>query len=71
MESKWAPFRLYKWQTRVANSGILKNDDCCDIIKQICNISLNKYSEHILKYTKKYYDIKVSYRAIELLWSDS
>ncbi len=46
-------------------------ENVANIIKQICNISLNKYSEHILKYTKKYYDIKVSYRAIELLWSDS
>ena len=41
-----------------------------NIIKQICNTSLDKYREHILKYTKKYYDIKVSYRAIESLWSD-
>lgn len=45
-------------------------EDVVNIINQICNISLDKYREPILKYIKKYYDIKVSYKAIESLWSN-
>lgn len=39
-------------------------------IEQICNSPLGRYGEWTLECVKKYYDIKISYKAIESLWSN-